>query len=162
MKRTRVRVWIHRFQTYLVLRIAVFFLLYQVILWSLLTLWRGLSGTIGQLVGHDFTVPLDVVAAVAWILVGALFLYDAMKFAHRLVGPMYRFRKMMQAITAGEEMQLMRLREGDFLQELKDDFNDMLRALEQRGAIKLQSSPQQQQQQQQTSESVPQKQPALN
>jgi hypothetical protein len=31
----------------------------------------------------------------------------------------------------------MRLRKDDFLQELKDDFNEMLKALEQRGGVVL-------------------------
>ena len=43
-----------------------------------------------------------------------------MRFSHRFVGPLFRFRKCVQAIIEGDEMTLMRLRKDDFLQELKD------------------------------------------
>ena len=35
---------------------------------------------------------------------GLLFIYDAVKLTHRIVGPLYRFRKTIQAVTAGEEI----------------------------------------------------------
>ena len=40
-----------------------------------------------------------------------------------------------QAIREGDEVELIRLRKDDYLQELRDEFNDMLKALEQRGAV---------------------------
>ncbi len=75
--------------------------------------------------------------AVTATLLAALFIYDAILFAHRIVGPLYRLRVTMRAITEGKELGLMQLRKDDFLQELKDEFNEMLRALEQRGAVVL-------------------------
>jgi len=71
------------------------------------------------------------------VAVGFLFIYDMMRFSHRFVGPLFRLRKCVQAIIEGDEMTLMRLRKDDFLQELKDEFNEMLKVLEQRGAVKL-------------------------
>jgi nitrogen fixation/metabolism regulation signal transduction histidine kinase len=71
------------------------------------------------------------------VILGLLFIYDAMRLAHRIVGPLYRFRKTIQAINAGEELDLMALRKDDFLQDMKDDFNEMLKVLEQRGAVVL-------------------------
>jgi hypothetical protein len=56
------------------------------------------------------------------------------------VGPHYRFRKYLKAIVDGEELTLMTLRNDDFLQELKDQFNEALKALEQRGAVTLKTS----------------------
>jgi hypothetical protein len=40
----------------------------------------------------------------------------------------------------GEEVDLITLRKADFLQEFKDEFNDMLRALEQRGAVTVKAA----------------------
>jgi nitrogen fixation/metabolism regulation signal transduction histidine kinase len=75
--------------------------------------------------------------ALCVVSMGLLFIYDAVKHSHRIVGPIYRFRKTIQAITAGEELEFVSLRKEDMLHELKDDFNAMLRALEQRGAVVL-------------------------
>jgi len=65
---------------------------------------------------------------------------DAMHFTHRIVGPLYRFRQAIKAVASGEEVALVCLRKGDYLLEMKDDFNEMLKALEQRGAVVLKST----------------------
>ena len=54
--------------------------------------------------------------------------------------PLYRFRQAIKAIESGEELELIRLRKGDMLQEMKDDFNRMLTALEHRGVVVLKES----------------------
>jgi hypothetical protein len=62
---------------------------------------------------------------------------DAVRFAHRLVGPLYRFRKTIQAIAAGEQVALVQLRRGDLLVDFQNDFNAMLEHLEQQGYVLL-------------------------
>jgi hypothetical protein len=74
---------------------------------------------------------------IAIVTLGVLFICDALRLAHRVVGPIFRFRQAIQAVTAGGEVELVGLRQDDFLQDLKTEINDMLRALEQRGAITL-------------------------
>ena len=59
--------------------------------------------------------------------------YDAVQFAHGLVGPLYRFRKTMQAIGNGEAVRPIKLREGDYLTDMRDDFNKMLEELQKHG-----------------------------
>jgi hypothetical protein len=71
------------------------------------------------------------------VLVGILFVYDAIKMSHRLVGPLHRIRRTIREVTAGEEVGLVELRKGDMLQELKDEMNELLRYLEERGVIVL-------------------------
>ena len=62
--------------------------------------------------------------------------YDAIRFAHRLVGPLYRFRKTMQAIAAGEQVAPVQLRKGDLLVGFQDDFNEhALGILEKQGYV---------------------------
>lgn len=130
----RKRIWIDRFQTFLCVRLCILFLCYQAAVWLLFVVGRLLLTNLGLLLGGPLTYWLvSLVGCVA--IVCLLFLYDTVKFSHRLVGPLYRFRKIVQAITAGEEVPLVQLRKDDFLQELKDEINDMLRALEQRGAV---------------------------
>ena len=59
--------------------------------------------------------------------------WDAIRFTHRLVGPMVRFRATMQAIARGEPVRPIKLRDGDYLDDLRDDFNKMLEELQKRG-----------------------------
>jgi len=134
MANERKRVWVDRFQTKLFIRIAGYWLIYQVAVWNLLFAWRLLQqgpGNLGeQFVGffHDFWPTLVVFALVVPVLC-----WDAIRFSHRLVGPIYRFRKTVQALTAGEAVRPIKLREGDYLEEMKEDINKLLESLQQRG-----------------------------
>lgn len=137
MKEQRKKIWIDRFQTHLLARIVAYLLFYQALVWALVILQdrivRSVDGAIGQGVGSLCLL----FAVVCVVLLGFMFVCDAARFAHRLVGPLVRFHKTVQAVTAGEEVDLVKLRQGDFLHELRDEFNEMLRALEQRGAVVL-------------------------
>jgi nitrogen fixation/metabolism regulation signal transduction histidine kinase len=137
MQYKRKKIWIDRFQTYLVARIALYCVLFQAAVWALAMIDRSVNGALEVFMGPDGAAYCYAIAFVGIIALTASAMYDAIKFAHKLVGPIYRFRKTVQAITAGEELELIRLRDGDFLQDLKDDFNNMLVALEKRGAITL-------------------------
>ena len=140
MHNLRKKVWIDRFQTDLIWRIALYFVFYQLAVWSFVFIHRATSHALGDILGERPVGFLFLFGAVGVCFVGFLFILDAVRFAHRIVGPIFRFRKMVQALAAGEEMEYMRLREGDHLQELKDEFNEMLKALEQRGAVTLKES----------------------
>jgi hypothetical protein len=137
MKHQRKKIWIDRFQTHLSLRIALYFVLYQAAVWAFVLIegqiHRGLTALIGEGPASTFLLFF----ALTVVFVGGLFIWDAVHFAHRFVGPLYRFRKIVKAVAAGEEVDLVRLRQGDFLQDFRDDFNEMLRVLEQRGAVTL-------------------------
>ena len=139
MRHKRKKVWIDRFQTNLSIRMAIYFLLYQAGVWALF----GISDRVnvmGESAGWSSNSTLFLLTPLVAIGLGALFIFDAIKETHRIVGPLYRFRKTIQAVTAGEEVTLVGLRNGDHLQELKDEFNAMLQALEQRGAITLKAA----------------------
>ena len=138
MSQKRRKIWIDRFQTYLSLRLALYFVLYQAALWSVVLVERGVRQMIGD-AWPEVTTVVFVCLASAAVFLGLLFIYDAIVFSHRLVGPLVRFRSVIRAIAAGDEVAPVNLRHGDFLQELKDDVNDMLRALEERGVLKIKS-----------------------
>ena len=65
-------------------------------------------------------------------LVVPFFAWDAMRLTHRVVGPLNRFRRAMREIAAGESVRLVRLREGDELDDMQRDFNAMLDQLQKR------------------------------
>jgi hypothetical protein len=140
VKEQRKKIWIDRFQTRLSLSIALYFAVYQVAIWSLVVIERHVAARLELLLGQG-TSGLIVFMTATVAILGLLFIYDAIRLSHRLVGPLYRFRKTIQAITAGDAPNLVTLRKGDFLQEMKDELNAMLKVLEERGAISLAESP---------------------
>ena len=151
MPEERQKIWIDTFQTRLFLRMGGYWLIYQVTLWNLVFVWRLLHEAPGNLLEQYGRFCLDNAPA----LVGCLALlpvlaWDAVKFAHRVVGPVQNIRKSMQALAAGEAVRPVRLRRGDFLNEMRDDFNTMLEAFQRRGVPVLkpaESGPQDQERQ---------------
>lgn len=135
MREKRRKIWIDRFQTYLFVRIGIYCVLYQAAVWLLILIWQQSRESVMAMLGEAGAVSTFLLAASVLVLMGFLFIYDALKFAHRIVGPIYRFRKTIEAITAGEDMEPMRLRKDDFLQDLKDEMNKMMEVLEERGAL---------------------------
>jgi hypothetical protein len=136
MKDERSRIWVHRFQSKLLLRVVAYWFLYQFSLWNCLFTWRLLAEGKGNLLEQYGRFCLDYYPMLLCFLVLVpFFAWDAVRFSHRLVGPIVRFRRAMQAIAAGQPVQPIRLREGDYLVELQQDFNVMLAALEQRGLM---------------------------
>jgi hypothetical protein len=65
-------------------------------------------------------LQLSLVAAA---VVLPLLLLDIVKLSHRWVGPIFRLRTSLQALSRGEPVTPIRFREGDFWQELAGDFN---------------------------------------
>jgi hypothetical protein len=135
----RRKIWIDRFQTTLSIRLAIYFLLYQVALWVVFFI-NGRLTVLAESMGWSGPSCGMILTPAVAIGLALLFIFDAVHETHRIVGPLYRFRKTIQAVTNGEEIALIRLRDGDYLQELKGDLNAMLRALEQRGAVHLSES----------------------
>src|SRR5262245_40909015 len=100
----RKRIWIDRFQTNLVVRIGVYCVLFQAAVWALAMIDRSVGGALESFLGPDAVTYSYAIALGGIIIMTVSAIYDAIKFAHRLVGPLYRFRRTIQAIAAGEEI----------------------------------------------------------
>jgi hypothetical protein len=138
MKEYRKRIWIHPFQTGLLVRIVLYCFIYQVTNFAFFSLCDMLDSTM-MAFGADrrfFANPLVRNLFAVVVLLPPLTV-DAIRFAHRLVGPLYRFQKTIRALAAGEPVALIQLRKNDFLVDLKEDFNAMLLNLEQKGYVGL-------------------------
>jgi hypothetical protein len=134
MHEERKKVWISTIQTKLFLRTCFYWLIYQVTLWNLIFVWRLLQEGPGNPLEQYMRFLSDFAPAVLVSLaLLPILAWDAVKFGHRVVGPLYRFRTTMQSITAGEAVAPVRLRDGDLLQDMRDDFNAMLESLQKRG-----------------------------
>lgn len=131
----RRRFWIDRFQTALFWKLALRFLIYQMMVWGTVFFGWYTEKRLVRMLGADAAALIVWIIAGMVLILGVGFIFEIIRFAHRLVGPVVAFRKVCRAIREGEAVEPIKLRQGDFLQDLKTDFNEMLTALEQRGAI---------------------------
>lgn len=142
MKQRRRRILIDRFQTGLIIRIAVYCCVYQLAAWLLFTFFELIDGLFLAMGAEwQFFSNTLVRSVLALLILVPPLTVDAVRFAHRLVGPLYRFRMTIQAMAAGEQVAPIQLRKHDMLTDLKDDFNAMLNYLEQQGYVVLKTPP---------------------
>lgn len=138
MQQRRRRILIDPFQRGLIVRIVIYCCVYQVAAWALFTLFELIDASFAAMGAewHFLSNTLVRTLLALLILVPPLTV-DAVRFAHRLVGPLYRFRKTIQAMAAGEQVAPIQLRKHDMLTNLQDDFNALLKYLEQQGYVVL-------------------------
>jgi hypothetical protein len=135
----RQRIWVDQFQTRLTLRIAAYLVLFLIVLFNFLFAWKLLSdGMDDPLERLSDMLHEYLPVGICLLVLVPVMAWDAMRFSHRLVGPMVRFRRTMQSISKGETVRPIKLREGDYLTDLRDDFNQMLDSLQRRGVPILQ------------------------
>jgi hypothetical protein len=134
MSEERKHVWVDLFQTRLVTRIGAYLVVFFIVFLNLLFAWKMIEeGPVDparqfyEMVRNYFPVMICLVVLIP------VMAWDTIRFSHRLVGPLVRFRKTMRAIADGEAVRPIKLREGDYLTELRDDFNKMLQELQRRG-----------------------------
>jgi hypothetical protein len=142
MKEGRKRIWVDPFQSKLFLRVVAYWAVYQFTLWNILFTWRLLERGEGRFLAEYWQFFFDFYPMLlCFLLLVPFFAWDSVRFSHRLVGPIVRFRRSMQAIASGEPVQPIKLREGDYLIDLQDDFNAMLASLQQRALVPTAGEP---------------------
>jgi nitrogen fixation/metabolism regulation signal transduction histidine kinase len=120
--------------------VALYFASYQIGVWLLVAIERHIWTTVENMFGAETASNLMITLICLVVIVGIMFIYDAVRFTHRVVGPLVRFRRAFEAIRDGEDVAPVQLRKDDLLHELKDEFNQMLHSLESRGAITLKTA----------------------
>lgn len=134
MQNERKKVWIDQFQTRLTIRIALYLVIYLVCLGNLLFIWKLLEEGPGNPFEQFLSIYIEYAPALIFLVVLLpVMAWDAIRFSHRLVGPLVRFRRTMQDIANGQPVRPIKLRDGDFLDDLRDDFNRMLETLQRQG-----------------------------
>ncbi len=136
MPERRRRRLVDSFQYKVAVRLAVYWAVYQLTLWNFLFCWRLLEEGQGNLFQQygEFSREFAPMLICFLILVPA-FAWDAVKFYHRIAGPILRIRSAARDIADGRAVRYVRLREDDELTGLQDDFNDMLSTLARSGAV---------------------------
>ncbi len=141
MREERKKVWVHAFQTKLFLRISLYWMMFLVTLWNFLFIWRLLEEGPGNPLEQygrfvvDYYRPLLLLVVLVPVAS-----WDAVRFSHRLVGPLWRFSRTMSDLADGQTVRPIKLRDGDFLQEMREDFNGMLDSLQRRGVPVMKSA----------------------
>jgi hypothetical protein len=75
-----------------------------------------------------------IFAATSFLVIGSLTILGIL-YSHRIAGPLYRLKKHMDAIAAGEEARPLFFREGDFFQEIPEAYNSHFPVLLQRSSL---------------------------
>lgn len=129
---------VDNFQYKLIVRMVLYWTIYQVTLFNFLFCWRLIGSGGGNIVVQygQFLREFYPMLICFVILVPA-FAWDAVKFYHRVAGPIFRFRSAAQDIAAQRPVRRVKLRESDELTEMQDDFNDMLDTLARLGGVEL-------------------------
>ena len=84
----------------------------------------------------DFLLPLLFqTVAVVVILIGVAAAAVTLLVSHKIAGPLYRFQKVLQTMTTGDFSTDFRIRKLDQLQNLADEFNNMIKKT--RGQLNL-------------------------
>jgi hypothetical protein len=63
----------------------------------------------------------------AFVIFTPAFLYDLLKFSHRLAGPLYRCRQLMAQMGRGKTVPEFKPRNNDLVRELEQAFNALIR-----------------------------------
>lgn len=69
-------------------------------------------------------------AAVASLMVLPLVVVDVVRLSNRFAGPLYRLRREMRKLAAGESVRALKFRDGDFWMEFADEFNAIANKLD--------------------------------
>ena len=137
----RKRIWIDPFQTGLLLRIAGYLVVCLIAVWAFMAICDQLTHGVEAAGGEWPFLSSNLVRIIlALLVVMPPLALDAVRFAHRLVGPIYCFRRVVRAVAAGEPVSLVQLRKDDLLVDFRDEFNQMLKALEEKGLVVLKPS----------------------
>jgi hypothetical protein len=113
----------------LLLRLAIFWVLYHFVLWHAMFLATGLVAAIdhGSLLEayRDFAAQ-NALTLLCMIAAAPVFLWDILKFSHHVAGPLVRFQTTLRQMARGERVDRISLRPNDMTMELLDAFNEFI------------------------------------
>jgi hypothetical protein len=135
-KSRRKRTFVNaRVQGRIVGRVASYWVLYHIVLWHGLFVFRYAQVRMSS--GDD--QGLQTVGSIYWqfcidhipllmaaFLIMPLFMLDFLRLTHRVVGPLVRAGDALQQLMRGERVSAVEFRKGDLLTEFQATFNDYL------------------------------------
>jgi hypothetical protein len=114
-------------------RFAVYWVGYHMTLWHGMLLYGFLRGNLlrsgAGMSFWDYYVKFFQVNYSILLCAAAIcpiLLWDTLRVTHRIAGPVVRFKKALKQLSRGENVQPIKLRDGDLMGELQDAFNEFL------------------------------------
>jgi len=126
-----------RFQMALILRVLMHWSLFAVVVLLVLFCWQFVTGDSSLGLQSNLRNMWQRYAPAFMVLFALLpiVIYDTVKLSNRLVGPLLRLRRATRSLIEGEWVTPIRFREGDFCQDLAEDFNILLDRWQQPGRV---------------------------
>lgn len=135
----RKRLFVNRdIQGRLLARTSLYWVLYHAVLWMAMFFFRFAEHRGAVMAGAEPRSFADLYGQFVhehsslWVCSFAILpivLWDLLKFSHRVVGPLVRFQRTLESLTAGQEVAEVKLRQGDLLSDLECAFNQYLASL---------------------------------
>lgn len=137
-KVARTRVCVNRdIQGKIVSRLAKYWILYHLVLWSVLFAVECLRYMIsGHLVGSELDdrslamrfIEDHWIMLMLPVLMFPVILWDMVQLTHKVAGPLVRFQNALKDMAAGKTVEKISLRKGDLLTEFQNAFNESLKS----------------------------------
>lgn len=129
MEKQRKRYFVdHSVQGAILVRLCMYFVLFILSAGALLFFVEALIDD-PRKAGENFLQRYGPTILAGLVLTPVFFL-DLCKLTNRFAGPMVRLRRSMNALADGEEVNPIHFRDGDFWQELAEDFNRVIARVE--------------------------------
>jgi hypothetical protein len=133
-KSRRGRLWVDRgFQLRLLLRMGFYFLLCISLVFLMDLVFELMAGFGDTLTARgDAGRRLQFLERQKYLLLAfglalPIIFYDLLKFSHRVAGPLYRCRKVMQEMAGGKSVSEFKPRKHDLMPELFEAFNHLIK-----------------------------------
>ena len=131
-KYKRTRLWVDpAFQSRLLLRMTLYLLLYIVVVVHIGFLFNAMTVVAANGVNGIDVLYLDYLyqqkpLLITLVLTAPMMLYNLLKFSHRVAGPLFRCRKVMEEMAGGHAVPAFTPRKHDLMRELFQAFNALI------------------------------------
>lgn len=129
-KRQRKTLYVsHAIQGRFLRRVALYWVLYHLVLWHLLFLFDGVLANAQPQSFMDrystfFTEHLTLLLCAAFVF--PIIFWDMLKLTNRMAGPLVRFERVLKQMTRGDRVEHVKLRKHDMVHEFQDVFNEFI------------------------------------
>jgi hypothetical protein len=132
----RKQVYVNRMiQGRMLRRFAVMWIVYHMVLWNSMFLYRYLqyrgellagapAQPFAELYAQFFAQHYSVLICAAAVL--PVLLWDMVRMTHRVAGPLVRFQRALSELAEGRPVDRVQIRKGDLLLEFQEEFNHFL------------------------------------
>lgn len=114
-------------QTQLALRVIVYWGMCIATVVLILICWRVVSGPVRPFYRHLGELWFHIGPALAAsFVVLPIVVIDVIRVSNKFVGPLLRLRQSVRSLAAGQDVEPLRFRKGDFWRSFADDFNALV------------------------------------